>query len=938
MIYHPPSFSLHLSPIRHFPPNFNLQSQIQIQYSIPFPKSAAILLLYRCVKMDGSRRTLTMNWDELGDLDDDDDVFFDAQRLSSVLPQDLAYSSDDDDDEFDDCRMSFSSSVSSAPAAVFNTEFQTNEYDMWMAAPDQSINDRRRRLLHDMGFGSKRDFLGLGNAPSRRMASRRIDVMPPAKKESSVEQKYDDEQRRRLPAEEQQQEQNLHSRPLLDRSRSDLAIDLSTKRREEEMIGSISKQRLSRTSSGFSMPFAGLSAGKQITLSEDKGHTSDDNYGTASDGQTEFMIPNLDNGNQFEVKECNKWNKLRDVQTEEFEKNAANSPKVKEVVKRAVDGKHGSGHRKLNPAANSSFKKSFKKSKKKGASFLKNITGSMGGSKTEHKEKDKEKDASITSTPSINNSNNSPSINEHKPSSQWVKARVHGKSYKEFTALHQSQEIKGHDGSIWAMKFTYDGHYLATAGEDKLIHIWEVQEFDVSNRGADDSSSAAGTPVHPMAMVAGSDGRPPLPEATPERKKKGKKKKGIPDYVHVPETVFGLSETPFCTLEGHMDDILDLSWSRSQHLLSSSMDKTVRLWDIETKDCLKLFSHTDFVTCIQFNPADDDYFISGSLDAKVRIWNIPDRHVVDWIDLHEMVTAIGYSNDGKVSVVGSHKGICRFYNTVDYKLEFKEEIELKTKKKPQPKKITGFQFSAWNPSELLVTSADSRIRILDGTKVVQKFKGYKNNNSQFSADYSPDGKYVISASEDSQVYVWRHEETRGKGKHMVVKYEHFPCKEVSVTAPWPGSSRLEPPVVAMHSKRHSKRSTTTLPPSATAGGSFSSLHDDTGHGKRSSSLPPLPKRSSDGTNEDIDHHSNTDSSIGPSESFNSAASSPGRFDDMTGSSPNHPSPSKHEGGGGHGHHKTIQASAWGLVIVTGGLDGEIRVFQNVGLPFKVGRL
>lgn len=31
-----------------------------------------------------------------------------------------------------------------------------------------------------------------------------------------------------------------------------------------------------------------------------------------------------------------------------------------------------------------------------------------------------------------------------------------------------------------------------------------------------------------------------------------------------------------------------------QHLLSSSMDKTVRLWDIETKSCLKLFAHNDY--------------------------------------------------------------------------------------------------------------------------------------------------------------------------------------------------------------------------------------------------------------------------------------------------------------------------------------------------------
>ncbi|GKC62209.1 WD repeat-containing protein 44-like protein, partial [Tanacetum coccineum] len=27
---------------------------------------------------------------------------------------------------------------------------------------------------------------------------------------------------------------------------------------------------------------------------------------------------------------------------------------------------------------------------------------------------------------------------------------------------------------------------------------------------------------------------------------------------------------------------------------SSSMDKTVRLWDIETRNCLKVFSHSDY--------------------------------------------------------------------------------------------------------------------------------------------------------------------------------------------------------------------------------------------------------------------------------------------------------------------------------------------------------
>jgi len=41
-------------------------------------------------------------------------------------------------------------------------------------------------------------------------------------------------------------------------------------------------------------------------------------------------------------------------------------------------------------------------------------------------------------------------------------------------------------------------------------------------------------------------------------------------------------------------------------------------------------------------------------------------------------------------------------------------------------KFTGFlslQFAPGNPSEILVTAADSRIRILDGSEVVQKYRG-----------------------------------------------------------------------------------------------------------------------------------------------------------------------------------------------------------------------
>lgn len=54
------------------------------------------------------------------------------------------------------------------------------------------------------------------------------------------------------------------------------------------------------------------------------------------------------------------------------------------------------------------------------------------------------------------------------------------------------------------------------------------------------------------------------------------------------------------------------------------------------------------VTCIQFNPMDENYFISGSIDGKIRIWDISRCRVVDWTDVKEIVTAVCYRPDGKV--------------------------------------------------------------------------------------------------------------------------------------------------------------------------------------------------------------------------------------------------------------------------------------------------
>ncbi|XP_037496216.1 uncharacterized protein LOC105642821 isoform X2 [Jatropha curcas] len=303
---------------------------------------------------------------------------------------------------------------------------------------------------------------------------------------------------------------------------------------------------------------------------------------------------------------------------------------------------------------------------------------------------------------------------------QMVRVRSYKKRFKELSALYMGQEVAAHEGSILTMKFSPDGQYLASAGEDGIVRVWQVIESERS----DEFGRLDIDPSHVYFTVNSHSEVVPL-HADKEKNSKFKdlRKNSHSACVILPQKIFQISEKPIHEFYGHRGEVLDLSWSKNKYILSSSTDKTVRLWQVGCNRCLQVFSHNNYVTCVQFNPMDDDSFISGSIDGKVRIWTIPGCQVIDWIDITEIVTAVCYRPDGKGLVVGSMTGNCRFYDASDGRLQLHAQKCLQGKKKSASKRITGFQYFSSDPSRLMVTSADSKVRILDGVDVICKYRG-----------------------------------------------------------------------------------------------------------------------------------------------------------------------------------------------------------------------
>ncbi|PON82227.1 Coatomer beta subunit [Trema orientale] len=467
------------------------------------------------------------------------------------------------------------------------------------------------------------------------------------------------------------------------------------------------------------------------------------------------------------------------------------------------------------------------------------------------------------------------------PEESKIKVVHNKKRCLEFTAPVIGQEICAHKGFIWTMKFSPDGQYLASGGEDGVVRVWRVMTIDASS----DYLSAEGIFCSKLK----------------EGKSSWQRKHPIHASVIFPDKIFRIDESPLQEFYGHSSDILDLAWSSSNCIISSSKDKTVRLWQLGCKGCLNVFHHNNYVTCIQFNPVDDNYFISGSIDGKVRIWGLSEKRVVDWTDVRDVITAICYQPDGKGFIVGSITGTCRFYIISGECLLLDSQIRIPGRKRTASNKITGIKFSQEKSQRVMISSEDSKLRIFDGVDLTHKYKGLPKSGSQMSASFTSSERHIISVGEDSRVYIWNHDALSvpsSKQTKSVRSCEHFFHEGVSVAIPWSG----------MGIEEGSLGNATSLQAQAQL---------ETAPWTRDS------ERFSIG---------NWFSMDGPCRGSATWPEEKLPLWDLSLTEDQHDPKQQHHH---HHHNPTVISETWGLVIVTAGLDGTIRTFHNYGLPVRL---
>ena len=156
-----------------------------------------------------------------------------------------------------------------------------------------------------------------------------------------------------------------------------------------------------------------------------------------------------------------------------------------------------------------------------------------------------------------------------------VESQVRKKDTRDLDRLVYCQRLAAHRGAVWAMRFSQDGRWLATGGQDTIIRIWRAQMWNESDSG----SSAGVEVVQPdVAVPREHEGLHARSTQAPRQTRCSSPEPGdglLNDSALAARRSF--DPEPAFELCGHQHDVLDLAWSRDNFLLSSSIDATVNL-------------------------------------------------------------------------------------------------------------------------------------------------------------------------------------------------------------------------------------------------------------------------------------------------------------------------------------------------------------------------
>jgi len=242
-------------------------------------------------------------------------------------------------------------------------------------------------------------------------------------------------------------------------------------------------------------------------------------------------------------------------------------------------------------------------------------------------------------------------------------------------------------------------------------------------------------------------------------------------------------------LVGHSRAITSIFFNLLEdQLVTTSIDKSVRFWGVDTGEMLKVFTDSSPVPVAAFLPFNPQVFVAANSNAVLRLVNVQNGMVLQKLKVETEVRALKFDDTGLFLLAGTKNGSIHVLEASDSStLKFKFKVQLA---RGGVTCITFVPASYGQPPCLLVNTSDSSATIIDcnygppaGVLTnlgVRHRVRVAHSLLPLKCCYSPSGQgYLISGSEDKEVYIY----SLAKGsnyKMQYLKHHQVPVVAVSV--------------------------------------------------------------------------------------------------------------------------------------------------------------
>ena len=199
----------------------------------------------------------------------------------------------------------------------------------------------------------------------------------------------------------------------------------------------------------------------------------------------------------------------------------------------------------------------------------------------------------------------------------------------------------------------------------------------------------------------------------------------------------------------HGDFVRSVAFSRDgRRLLTSSLDKRASVWDVATQRSIgqPMPKHpTQQIEMTAFSP-NSEYVVTAADDRSTQVWNALTGQAVSLIMQQEAVKSVEFSPDSRRLVTMSGK-TARVWSA------FTGKAISAPMKHSAP--LTSVLFSP-DGNFVLTASEDKSARIWDATTGLPVSVAMLHADAVNSASFSPDGKFVVTASDSKggAVRIW----------------------------------------------------------------------------------------------------------------------------------------------------------------------------------------